>query len=759
MNIIITFCLVAVFLVVIIVFANFIRLKGIKKLRYLKNFKKGKAFIVYLLALPILWLGLQYGNNKGIFDNFFNAVKAMLDLIALRFDTTNFWKLMQANQYYKITIYSFYIIVLINSIVFALSFFGQMAINWIRFIVARYSKRDLNIIIEYNKNNVSIMKSLKNQLVVFYGDLKEEEKEELFSLGVIYRNLSNNKELKKIVKENFKNLSKRKTSVFINTNDDSENLLFTKQFVDIIVELNLKENIKCKDREDIIRNKMDIYTFGLPTNESAFLQFAEKSHGCVHHLNKYKLIATDFIDRYPLTKFMNENELDYSSGTVKIEYNEKGHVTKDVDINMVIIGFGKTNQQLFLSSVANDQFITKDFNGNIIPKPVNYYFVDCECGKESNKILNHTFNRYVNEYRRIKDNSLEDKYLELPDIPANIYPINLNIEKNDFYSSLQDIIQDVKDNENKIEIHKFNYILISFGSDLENLDLAEKLLQKIKEWNVKNTTKIFIKIRNSSIVHNVINPERLKNHDYYIYSGEEEVVYNASKIVNEKIEKMAKMRNELYKVEEYAKKTSYDMNKEELESISQIALHEWYDRSEIERNSNIYACLGIRSKLNMFNFDYVKKEDPRKGVTREDFDKVYQVGFPKVELLFNRGEFQKYLVRYDSLNFVPSLRTNLAIQEHQRWNAFMISSGMIPSSIEEIKKSPTHGKDYNLRKHYITTNKGLEEFRKIKVMKNNSTELEEDVIKYDYQILDDVYWLLEKNGYKIIRLHELNENE
>ena len=27
-----------------------------------------------------------------------------------------------------------------------------------------------------------------------------------------------------------------------------------------------------------------------------------------------------------------------------------------------------------------------------------------------------------------------------------------------------------------------------------------------------------------------------------------------------------------------------------------------------------------------------------------------------------------------------------------------------------------------------------------------------DVIKYDYQLLDDAYWLLNSNGYKIIRL-------
>ncbi len=31
-------------------------------------------------------------------------------------------------------------------------------------------------------------------------------------------------------------------------------------------------------------------------------------------------------------------------------------------------------------------------------------------------------------------------------------------------------------------------------------------------------------------------------------------------------------------------------------------------------------------------------------------------------------------------------------------------------------------------------------------------EESKDVIKYDYQLLDDAYWLLTKNGYKIVRL-------
>ena len=35
--------------------------------------------------------------------------------------------------------------------------------------------------------------------------------------------------------------------------------------------------------------------------------------------------------------------------------------------------------------------------------------------------------------------------------------------------------------------------------------------------------------------------------------------------------------------------------------------------------------------------------------------------------------------------------------------------------------------------------------------RDNCPEVDKDVIKYDYQLLDDAYWLLSACGYKIIK--------
>ena len=64
----------------------------------------------------------------------------------------------------------------------------------------------------------------------------------------------------------------------------------------------------------------------------------------------------------------------------------------------------------------------------------------------------------------------------------------------------------------------------------------------------------------------------------------------------------------------------------------------------------------------------------------------------------------------------------------------------------------TNGKNYALRRHgNITTYDGLIEFRKLVSARDNIPEKTADVIKYDYQLMDDAYWLLRQCGYKIIR--------
>ena len=100
-----------------------------------------------------------------------------------------------------------------------------------------------------------------------------------------------------------------------------------------------------------------------------------------------------------------------------------------------------------------------------------------------------------------------------------------------------------------------------------------------------------------------------------------------------------------------------------------------------------------------------------------------------------------------------SLRQNLAVQEHLRWNAFMISRGFIPASLQKILSDRENlGKDYRLRTHSnLTTEEGLIDFRKIAVKLTGKTEAKADIINYDFHLMDDAWWYLNMFGYEIYK--------
>ena len=80
----------------------------------------------------------------------------------------------------------------------------------------------------------------------------------------------------------------------------------------------------------------------------------------------------------------------------------------------------------------------------------------------------------------------KEEYLPFPDLPALEKYRHLDINDTDFYNPIKNIATKNPNDE--------NFIIIAFGSDLENIDLAHKLVEKRKEWNIPNLI-IFVKVR------------------------------------------------------------------------------------------------------------------------------------------------------------------------------------------------------------------------------------------------------------------------
>ena len=180
----------------------------------------------------------------------------------------------------------------------------------------------------------------------------------------------------------------------------------------------------------------------------------------------------------------------------------------------------------------------------------------------------------------------------------------------------------------------------------------------------------------------------------------------------------------------------------------------------------------------MMGLDYTEKE---KSNGKELFESIYTdekyICYQKPrEEVENETELERNIRKaketceiyeiYDQkpIDSEKTLREIMAIQEHYRWNSFMISHGVVPATLEEMEKFGKSAKRYDAPRRHgnITTMQGLIEYRQnvAKAQMNKegadqkydslkTAEILSDVIKYDYQILDDAIMLLNSQGYEI----------
>lgn len=687
-----------------------------EKIAYVRTFKKGKGFLIYLFAVPLYWVAFVYDGQTKL-NALLNSVPKIADLIVLNFNVDSIRALMQANGFYAGTMYFCFILVTINAALLIFSLIGQYAKYFFTNFAFKRSKREKLIVIGNNENNISVFKSEKNRTKILADKISDEEALSLYMKNIAYARVNAfNNYISCAIDRSVK--TQKGLYIVVNTGDDEKNIELARLVV------NSMEAYDVGDKTNCCFGLVHAYVFGDPRYEAIYADLVNDGKGCVFYVNKYKRIAIDFIDKYPFTRFMDDRSIDYGQSTIK----------KGVDVNAVMIGFGKTNQQLFLTSIANNQFITKE-DGEVRLKQVKYFVFD-KNPTENDKNLNHKYNRYANEF---KDANADD-YLPFPDYPADKHFSKLDVNDAHFYEQIREIV--------KRSDKDANFIIIAFGSDLENIDMAQKLRAKAAEWEVGNLY-IFVKVRK-----NHQGQDLLKEDNCYAFGNEDESIFNIEKITHDKFFTMAMARDVLYAIESVSQRDT-----EKIDAIKKRANYSWYvKKTQLERDSNAYCCLSLRMKLHLMGLDYCSKEEDEKGLTNEEYLSVYAPDDkPQESKTTDNG---KPIIKY-TLDFKDSRRRNMAEQEHLRWNSFMISNGVIPATKEQIlnekvlvdgKEKPTNGKNYGVRRHgNITTFAGLVEFRKMVAERDGVSEEEKDVIKYDYQILDDAYWLLDAVGMKIIK--------
>ncbi|MBO5788920.1 MAG: hypothetical protein J6R42_03130, partial [Clostridia bacterium] len=461
-ELVILICFAVMALDLLYVVTKILCLKRADRIEFVRSFKKGRCSFIYFVAFPLFLCGRLYTGQEFL-KAIFSSIHYIVKLVILQYDITPIEALMNDSTLYANAIYFCYTLVAFNVILFALSIFNQKIWYGFRTIFFRFRRKEKYILLGSNEENLSIFRSTPPHSAQIVDLLTDEQCNTYYMEDIGYHDLKVWDDLVGYVSRQHRKRDDAKLYIIVNSGSEEQNVLFCQRLVGYIQSL---------DHPDLLFG-LEIYVFGDARYEGLYEDLMKQAKGCLHYLNKYQKVAVDMIDRFPFTRFMDDRHIDFDTSLV----------CGEVDINVALIGFGNTNRQIFLTSVANNQFITQGEDGEPHIKPVHYHIIDKQ-DAHSNKNLNHSYYRFTHEFSTIQNR--EDEYLPFPDLPAAEHYYQMDINELSFYSSIRRVFS-----RHPLDV---NFIVVAFGSDLENMDMAKKLIEKRNEWKLPHLV-IFVKIR------------------------------------------------------------------------------------------------------------------------------------------------------------------------------------------------------------------------------------------------------------------------
>lgn len=462
----------------------------------------------------------------------------------------------------------------------------------------------------------------------------------------------------------------------------------------------------------------------------------DKVSAFIHCFSKHELIARQFVVQHPITKYIPRSF-----------FNANCSLKADKEINVVFIGFGKMNYQLFRMCSMQFQFAVQH-GEKFAAKPVHYYIYD----HRDEVLHNEFFSRILYEF----DEDFKDCDFPRPERICDItevsqMDINSVAAKKKFRSLAAE--------------NSFTYFVISLNSDLDDASYAQTIKRLLPQ---SENYRIFVRAKS--------NDENFGD-DGILYFGDESKIYTHSCIVNDDLSEFARRLNMLYDniknmpkwlaeirslpVEEQGAALDRCLRDRGHRALMQ---RNWESRPMIEQTSNLYHALNLPFKLNLLGFDMVKRIDEHdKGIPEERFDERY----------VNTGKQSNYS---DVSFFFETQSSNvLAFIEHLRWNALYIlydykqmkkKDMPVMESVDSDgnRKITVLHKDLSRKLHAcLTTYYGLKELieykfsimypdENVKDVSTKDARLRElyNLYQYDYMDLDKLYTDISAIGYKII---------
>ena len=700
-----------------------------KRIDYLRSYARGKFTFAFVPFFFLYFVGLYFGRKEGMnsFDFMlpFEALKKTIEMISLRYDDVNNLLLTKAYRFYCIAIRYSYILITVNALLFAWAVLQQRVSYWCNDFIRKSNR--WCCVPTFRKNKCYIYGN-NDKSRIMYKTAKEEGYRQRFIVDTFpiagdtslfsdkYRYSSCNDKrfkhealyAKKVLRDRLlskwewfsKHFSdKRHLLMIINFADDNRNIELCRVLIDEIEKYfeKYKEQFdRCSKTEQktfkCSLNRINIIVFGDENLSSVYQEIENASHGCIRYTNKYRLISTDFVINHPFTAYMNENHIDYQKAVLK----------PNVNVSVVMIGFGKTNRRIFTDLIADNQFVQKTEKGYKTFQ-AKYFLYDCK-NDIYTKDLNHDFFRYS---RFLAQNPTAAEYLPLPVEPAIVRTCEGNdINSLGFYKSIR---ESLVGEDKKTDSSDLSYIIIAFGSDLENIEFAKKIRRKVIEWQIPNC-HIFVKVdkgsdhleflkKNSDFIKPFVTDK--KPNDTKGEESNNSIEENSDNTEDENAIILFGDEGKIYSVKNVALKGYFNLvafynNRKRLSVENgydpKFFGDEWYSKYPYDRASSFAREMNLKNKLGMVNRSFEIRD--------EKADET------------ESNQFLEEIMRNDDVKEAWNR------MEHLRWNAFMICNGYIPSTRKQIGKFNPDDEDEkaerkrieHMERHHcnLTTHEGLE---------------------------------------------------
>ena len=748
-----------------------------------KDWVYGIYFLTVLITGTVLCsLGLYYKeDNDTVFSPLFVIAKSLSSVLksfGSDFNASAMAKLAAANPIYAVAVFINFLAAIILTFLIVIKLFGKNAINRIRIFFN--SIRSKYIVIGASGQAELFLRSFdykkrKRTTVILEARQKDKKKDLMFRGFVVVvikdgeeeQPKRKNAEKKDITKETYEAMTlagfqrkKHKTKIISMSENDELNLLVAKIVTDYIANIvkpakndDGRIELSSEQESKLETLKLSAHIMYETFDRTEHFSFIEYALGRVQFFNPYEVRARKFMLENPVTSLIPASWI--NTGKARL-YNATDDGHRAYKMGNVFVGYGYTNQHILKKSICNYQLLDTDYNALIIDKDAK------KLEKQFQNLAPGLFNekdgngKIIKCGAELKPNPDGKVYYPNPNENYNINFTDLNILSSDFYNRIIQEISGANGNDGL----DFVSIVISLGSDKLSIETAFELRQKLYERKLLKgkageieyeRVRIFVRIIKESVLtdYKLLNDKNDIDSEIIVFGASDEIL-NEDYIINEKLDDIAKRI-----ANDYWKNAGCDKQKTNI-------VTKWDTLTEFKRDSNRYAAMSIRTKLNLLGFEMREGAGETDKETIKAYEAAYGIAVSgKQRAEKESGKFVDFAERDDRGNIIDNARNNLARLEHQRWNTMHLASGWTKLTIEEVTARARQ--DEKAKQHAcITTFEGLSDLRKRQAdsmaveVKANGEELtvdtalsEADTVCYDFDVMDRLFDNLRDSEYYI----------